>query len=104
MTLPTTPLTDAEIYAKHTAREVVARWMTTNGFATGHGDTLYDLLYELEHQVIGLQADLQRTREALHDFLDNPLFQVAVGGNPIRVEAMIANARALLTPPTGESK
>ena len=28
-------------------RELVASWMINNGFATGHGDTLEDLLKEL---------------------------------------------------------
>lgn len=32
-------------------REIVASWMLKNGFATGHGDTIHDLLSELEWQV-----------------------------------------------------
>ena len=31
--------------------EKVARWMIRNGYATGHGDTIEDLLDELEWQV-----------------------------------------------------
>jgi hypothetical protein len=31
--------------------ETVARWMGARGYATGHGDTIEDLLYELEGQV-----------------------------------------------------
>jgi len=31
-------------------RERVAFWMMTNGYATGHGDTIEDLLVELEGQ------------------------------------------------------
>lgn len=38
------------------AREQVAGWMTDNGFATGHGDTLSDLLRELTWQVEELRA------------------------------------------------
>lgn len=34
-----------------TARETVARWMIDHAFATGHGDTLADLLAELAGQV-----------------------------------------------------
>lgn len=30
------------------ARELVAKWMIEHGFATGHGDTVDDLLSELE--------------------------------------------------------
>ena len=32
-------------------REVVARWMIAHGYATGHGDTVEDMLNELEWQV-----------------------------------------------------
>ena len=32
-------------------REKVARWMTERGYATGHGDTIEDLLHELEWQI-----------------------------------------------------
>jgi hypothetical protein len=34
------------------AREAVATWMIKNGYVTGHGDTLDDLLRELIAQVI----------------------------------------------------
>ena len=33
------------------AREAVAAWMIEHGYATGHGDTLDDLLKELIEQV-----------------------------------------------------
>ena len=32
-------------------REKVARWMTERGYATGHGDTIEDLLNELDWQI-----------------------------------------------------
>ena len=32
-------------------REKVARWMTERGYATGHGDTIEDLLTELDWQI-----------------------------------------------------
>lgn len=32
-------------------REKVAAWMITKGYATGHGDTIEDLLKELEWQI-----------------------------------------------------
>lgn len=32
-------------------RELLARWMTAHSFSTGHGDTLAELLKELEWQV-----------------------------------------------------
>jgi hypothetical protein len=33
------------------ARESLARWMLENSFATGHGDTIFDLLSELKFQL-----------------------------------------------------
>lgn len=44
----------------------------------------------------GLQARAERAEAALRCFLDDPRFQVAVGGNPIVVQKMIATARAAL--------
>jgi len=39
-------------------KEKVAKWMIEQGYATGHGDTIEDLLKELEWQVA------EREREA----------------------------------------
>jgi len=39
-------------------KEKVAKWMMSHGYATGHGDTIEDLLKELELQVA------EREREA----------------------------------------
>ena len=39
-------------------KEKVSRWMMDKGYATGHGDTIEDLLAELEWQVA------EREREA----------------------------------------
>ncbi len=47
----------ADLIAKH-EREKVAKWLITHGYATGHGDTIEDLLGELEWQV------REREREA----------------------------------------
>jgi hypothetical protein len=46
-----TPEEVAYAQGKDAAREVVADWMGANGFATGHGDTLADLLSELKLQI-----------------------------------------------------
>jgi len=32
-------------------KETLAHWMIEHGFATGHGDTIEDLLYELGWQI-----------------------------------------------------
>ena len=37
--------------ALKTEREKVAQWMISRGYATGHGDTIEDLLQELEWQI-----------------------------------------------------
>ena len=44
--------------AIQTEREAVANWLMRKGFATGHGDTIVDMLDELEWQVA------EREREA----------------------------------------
>lgn len=44
-----------EIAVMDEAREIVAAWMIHNGFATGHGDTLQDLLAELAWQIAELR-------------------------------------------------
>ena len=38
-------------------RETVAKWMMERGYATGHGDTIEDLLEELEWQVAEKERD-----------------------------------------------
>ncbi len=40
-------------------REKVAAWMILNSFATGHGDTIEDMLVELGGQVKELRARAQ---------------------------------------------
>ena len=56
------------------ARESLARWMLENSFATGHGDTIFDLLSELKFQLEEQKARAQRSademREALSGILD----------------------------------
>jgi hypothetical protein len=50
--------------------ETVARWMGQRGYATGHGDTIEDLLYELEGQVAELT--IKKLSEVLLDKLRGP--------------------------------
>ena len=51
------PIVNAQQFIDHgkqlagiEARECVVRWMIARGYATGHGDTIEDLLVELEGQ------------------------------------------------------
>jgi hypothetical protein len=47
-------------------RNKVASWMMTKGYATGHGDTVEDLLRELEWQVADRCADIAYEAEPWH--------------------------------------
>lgn len=42
------------------AKKQLAQWMLNNSFATGHGDTVEDLLQELTWQVAELRYRLQQ--------------------------------------------
>jgi hypothetical protein len=51
-------------------REAIAVWMDKQGYATGHGDTIEDLLVELEGQskhpnLDNMRAEIERLRAAL---------------------------------------
>ena len=53
------------VFMVHKAeREKIAKWMMGRGYATGHGDTIEDLLKELELQVA------EREREACAKLCD----------------------------------
>jgi hypothetical protein len=43
-----------------TPEEILSRWMIEYGFATGHGETLVDLLVELSWQVLELRRSVAR--------------------------------------------
>lgn len=49
--------------ARQAEREVVAKWMIEHSFATGHGDTLEDLLKELSWQVKELRDKAPAAKE-----------------------------------------
>ena len=38
-------------------KEKLAQWMITKGYATGHGDTIEDLLQELKWQIRGQERE-----------------------------------------------
>ena len=55
-------------------REKVAQWMMQHGYATGHGDTLEDLLTELDWQIVdgwnrALMNGVKTEREACANLL-----------------------------------
>jgi uncharacterized protein YoaH (UPF0181 family) len=47
-------------------RNKVASWMMAQGYATGHGDTVEDLLRELEWQVADRCAEIAYEAEPWH--------------------------------------
>ena len=47
--------------------EALARWMLENGFATGHGDNLFDLLEELSWQVAELRGKVTELEARLDE-------------------------------------
>ena len=49
-------------------REKLAQWMIRRGYATGHGDTIEDLLSELEWQI---DEKVEAEREACADIAEN---------------------------------
>jgi hypothetical protein len=56
-------------------RAAIPIWMTARGYATGHGDTIEDMLAELETQAVarvidGAPEPLKRLGERLADLLD----------------------------------
>lgn len=73
------PIAQAVREAVEKEREKLAAFMIRNGFATGHGDTLDDLLDEFQHQIserdevtlTATTSDLARFIES-HDNFDCP--------------------------------
>jgi len=60
-------MTKEEIFnGGSTEREMVANWLMRKGFATGHGDSIVDMLDELEWQVA------EREREACAKVAEEP--------------------------------
>ena len=55
---------DAIRWAMNQEREVVANWIMNKGFATGHGDSIVDLLDQLEWQIE------EKEREACADLCE----------------------------------
>ena len=69
-----------------TDKEKVAQWMIRSGYATGHGDTVEDLLNELEQQILenwhrAMVNGVETEREACakvcdkmwHEWLNSPI-------------------------------
>jgi len=82
------PVAWKEGYALSAAaeRNILAAWMMQRSYATGHGDTIEDLLKELEWQIA------EREREACAAMLDANAMACE---NPIYRSLLQANAQAI---------
>ena len=86
--------------------EVARRDKITRPFASVRNADGADIIYislfpervEANARLVAAAPDLL---EALRDFVENQSFQVAVGGNPSAVEAMLCRARAAIAKATG---
>jgi hypothetical protein len=69
-------------------RETVAKWMVKRGYATGHGDTVEDLLKELEWQIA------ERERKQCANLIDQMVSEHIDGRSYITLESMAGVIRA----------
>ena len=76
----------AALVAKH-ERENLADWMIERGYATGHGDTIDDLLKELEWQIA------EREREACAKVCDVLAVHPEYASDITKVAAQAIRAR-----------
>jgi hypothetical protein len=92
------------------AREKVASWMIANSFATGHGDTIDDLLAELSGHIKSerdaLKARIAELESAIEPFasftpVNEEEFRTMDGNIVACIPAgWVRRARALTSPPT----
>jgi hypothetical protein len=78
--------------------------------------TLVERLEAIEHcyavpvcrlaatRITALEAEKAELLSVMLDLFENPAFQVAIGGNPAMVEALMDRARAAITKATPEDR
>ena len=64
-------------------KETLAQWMMQRGYATGHGDTMEDLLVELDIQIVenwtrALVNGVQGEREACAKLCEQPVDEIQI--------------------------
>ena len=79
----------AALVAKH-EREKVAQWMTRQGYATGHGDNIEDLLKEFEWQI---EERIRNEREACAKVCDVLAVHPEYASDITKVAAQAIRAR-----------
>ena len=87
-------LVDIERFAKLVAvaeREKLAAWMMAQGYATGHGDTVEDLLKELEWQI---DERVRNEREACAKVCDVLAVHPEYASDITKVAAQAIRARS----------
>lgn len=52
-------------------KELLAEWMIEEGFSTGHGDSVRDLLKELSWQIAELRLDAAKSQQSIQKALKN---------------------------------
>ena len=80
----------AALVAKH-EREKLAAWMMRQGYATGHGDTVEDLLKELEWQI---EERIRNEREACAKVCDVLAVHPEYASDITKVAAQAIRARS----------
>jgi hypothetical protein len=61
--------------------EAVAKWMIDRGYATGHGDTIEDLLKELEWQI--RESERERCAKIADTWKDNVVWEARTAADNI---------------------
>jgi len=77
----------AKLVAQH-EREVVANWIMDRGFATGHGDSIVDLLDQLEWQIA------EKEREACAKLCDVLAVHPEYASEVTKLAALAIRARS----------
>jgi hypothetical protein len=74
----------------HAERERIARWMIANSLATGHGDTVEDLLGEAAGQIRELRAQNAELVAALEELRERILQGKGNVGHVALIDAALA--------------
>ena len=81
------------------SKEILAQWMIQHGYATGHGDTMKDLLAELDWQIAenwtrAMINGVETEREACAKVCE----LIAINAADIRAAECAVGIRARMTP------
>jgi hypothetical protein len=80
--------------SKHAERERIAQWMIANSLATGHGDTIEDLLGEAAGQIKELHKKNAELVAALTELRERILQGKGNVGHVTVIDAVLAKPKA----------